>query len=176
MSWGRPFDFGRIVREYDEFCEPIRKVVQLVADAGGTQEFALFSGPRLAGVTALDAVVLLGDASHPLSGAYGAGAGFALEDGYVLSKALEWTWRREKPLTEALKFFDDIRSPHYNALYDTLDWIGSVFKEVAAEGLPRDREIEEKVLRTSVKKASWMYDYDIKEVVDDFFAQQDKAQ
>lgn len=166
VSWGRPVDFSKLVHEYDGFCEPIRKVVQIVADTGGTQEFALFSGPRLGSVIALDAVALLGDASHPLSGAYGAGAGFALEDGYVLYRTLEWAWRQEKELAAALKLFDEIRSPHYEGLYDTLDWLGGIFKQVAAEGLPADREIEEKVLRTSGKKASWMYEYDVREVVD----------
>lgn len=168
VSWGRPYDFSQLVNEYDEFCEPVRKILQMVADAGGTQEFALFSGPRLGTVVTLKSVALVGDASHPLSGAYGAGAGFALEDAYALSKTLEWAWAHGKGLTAALKAYDEIRSPHYENLYKTLDWLGSIAKEVAAEGLPVDEEIEQRTLRTWVKETSWMYDYDIQKVVDSF--------
>ncbi|KAJ4310271.1 hypothetical protein N0V84_011053 [Fusarium piperis] len=167
VSWGRPFDFSTLVHEYDEFCEPVRQVVQLAAKQGGTQEFALFSGPRLERVVALDSVALIGDASHPLSGAFGAGAGFALEDVYALSKALEWAWKRGKGIKVALELYDKIRSPHYEELYNVLDWYAGINKEIAAEGLSVDREIEERVKRTKGKKSNWMYYYDIQKVVDE---------
>ncbi|KAH7376655.1 hypothetical protein B0T11DRAFT_314923 [Plectosphaerella cucumerina] len=155
VSWGRPFDFSTIAHEYEGFCEEVRKVVDLVAKLGGTEEFALFSGPRLESVIALDAIALIGDASHPLSGAFGAGAGFALEDVFALSKAVELAWEQGQGVSEALKLYDSIRSPHYRDLYEALDWYG----------LPVDREIEERVKRTSGKKGSWMYTYDIQEAV-----------
>jgi salicylate hydroxylase len=165
VSWGRPFDFSTIAHEYDGFCEEVRKVVDLVAKLGGTEEFALFSGPRLESVIALDAIALIGDASHPLSGAFGAGAVFALEDVFALSKAVELAWEQGQGVSEALKLYDSIRSPHYRDLYEALDWYASVGAGVAAEGLPVDREIEERVKRTSGKKGSWMYTYDIQEAV-----------
>ncbi|KAJ4194396.1 hypothetical protein NW755_003152 [Fusarium falciforme] len=167
VSWGRPFDFNTLVHEYDEFCEPVRQVVQLAAKQGETQEFALFSGPRLESVVALDSVALIGDASHPLSGAFGAGAGFALEDVYALSKTLEWAWKRGRGIKVALELYDKIRSPHYGELYDVLDWYAGINKEIAAEGLSVDREIEERVKRTKGKKSNWMYHYDIQKVVDE---------
>lgn len=165
VSWGRPFDFSAIAGEYDEFCEPVRKLVDLVARHGGTEEFALFSGPRLESVVALDAVALIGDASHPLSGAFGAGAGFALEDSYALARALEVAWERGEGVPAALGLYDGIRSPHYRDLYAALDWYASVGAGVAAEGLTVDREIEERVKRTAGKKGSWMYSYDVQEAV-----------
>ncbi|KAF5685819.1 salicylate hydroxylase [Fusarium circinatum] len=166
VSWGRPFDFSTLVHEYDGFCEPVRQVVRLAAK-GETQEFALFSGPRLDRVVALDSVALIGDASHPLSGAFGAGAGFALEDVYTLTKTLEWAWTRGRGIKAALELYDRIRSPHYHDLYNVLDWYAGIGKEIAAEGLSVDDEIEAKVRRTKGKKSSWMYDYDIQTVVDD---------
>jgi 2-polyprenyl-6-methoxyphenol hydroxylase-like FAD-dependent oxidoreductase len=57
-------------------------------------------------------VVLIGDASHPLSGAFGSGAAFALEDGWILARAIEYT-RSSGGLKEALDIFDRIRSPYY---------------------------------------------------------------
>ncbi len=96
VSWGQPFDFHQLLPEYDDFCPPL-PVLQLAA-RGDTQEFALFSGPPLKTVVAAHGadssatanIALVGDASHPLSGAFGAGAGFALEDVYTLARALEW--------------------------------------------------------------------------------------
>ncbi|KAG5751434.1 hypothetical protein H9Q72_001022 [Fusarium xylarioides] len=165
VSWGRPFDFSTLVHEYDGFCEPVRQVVRLAAK-GETQEFALFSGPRLDRVVALDSIALIGDASHPLSGAFGAGAGFALEDVYTLSKTLEWAWTRGRGIKAALELYDRIRSPHYHDLYNVLDWYAGIGKEIAAEGLSVDEEIEAKVRRTKGKKSNWMYHYDIQTVVD----------
>ena len=170
VSWGRPFNFSVIVNEYDEFCELVRKIVQLAAESGSTQEFALFSGPKLERVVALDSVALIGDASHPLSGAFGAGAGFALEDVYALFKALEWAFKQGKELKEALELFDSIRSPHYENLYDTLDWLAGVGKEIVAEKLPVDKEIEERVYRSRGGRADWMYTYDIRRIVDGILA------
>ncbi|EXK31238.1 hypothetical protein FOXG_03526 [Fusarium oxysporum f. sp. lycopersici 4287] len=165
VSWGRPFDFNTLVHEYDGFCEPVRQVLQLAAK-GETQEFALFSGPRLDRVVALDSIALIGDASHPLSGAFGAGAGFALEDVYTLSKTLEWAWTQGGGIKAALELYDRIRSPHYHDLYNVLDWYAGIGKEIAAEGLSVDDEIEAKVRRTKGKKSNWMYYYDIQTVVD----------
>jgi salicylate hydroxylase len=141
-----------------------------LAAKGETQEFALFSGPRLERVVALDSIALIGDASHPLSGAFGAGAGFALEDVYALTKALEWTWARGQGIKVALELYDGTRSPHYSNLYDVLDWYGDVTKRIAAEGLSVDEEIAARVRRTKGKKSDWMYYYDIQTVVDDVLA------
>lgn len=47
------------------------------------------------------------------SGAFGSGAAFALEDGWILARAIEYTRARERPLAEALEIFDEIRSPYY---------------------------------------------------------------
>jgi salicylate hydroxylase len=170
VSWGRPFDFSTLVPEYDGFCEPVRQVIRLAAK-GETQEFALFSGPRLERVVALDSIALIGDASHPLSGAFGAGAGFALEDVYALTKALEWARPRSQGIKVALELYDRIRSPHYSDLYDVLDWYGDVSKEIAAEKLSVDGEIEARVRRTKGKRSNWMYNYDIQTVVDDVLAE-----
>jgi salicylate hydroxylase len=46
--------------------------------------------------------VFIGDANHPLSGAFGSGAPFALEDGWILASAVEYT-RSSGGLKEALE-------------------------------------------------------------------------
>lgn len=155
------------MHEYDEFYEPVKQVVRLAAEQGDTQEFALFSGPRLDRVIAIDALALIGDASHPLSGAFGAGAGFALEDVYALTTSIEWAWRGGKGIKVALELYDKIRSPHYKGLYDVLDWYGTIGKDVATAGLGVDEEIGQRIRRTSGKKGSWMYHYEIDKVVEE---------
>ena len=65
--------------------------------------------------------MLLGDASHPLSGAFGSGAAFALEDGWILARAIEYARATSAPLEKALDVFDHIRSPYYLRMYEYLD-------------------------------------------------------
>ncbi|EFQ32899.1 hypothetical protein CGRA01v4_07843 [Colletotrichum graminicola] len=167
VSWGRPFDFATIASEYDEFCEPVRRVVQLAAQ-GETQEFALFSGARLESVISHGALALIGDASHPLSGAFGAGAGFALEDVYALTRSIDWAQRNAKGLPAALELYDQIRSPHYRDLYGVLDNFATLNSSLLAEKLPANEEIEERVRRVGESKSTWMYHYEIDKAVDKF--------
>ncbi|KAK0374884.1 hypothetical protein CMEL01_14772 [Colletotrichum melonis] len=165
VSWGRPFDFSTIASEYDEFCEPVRKVIQLAAQ-GETQEFALFSGPRLESVVHEEAIALIGDASHPLSGAFGAGAGFALEDVYALTQSVDWHWNNGGDLSAALELYDQIRSPHYRDLYKVLDDFGAMNTTLLSENLPVNEEIEERVRRAAESKSTWMYHYEIDKAVE----------
>ncbi|CAM1502181.1 Fc.00g041650.m01.CDS01 [Cosmosporella sp. VM-42] len=167
VSWGHSFDFTSLLSEYDEFYEPVRQVLQLAAK-GQTQEFALFSGPRLDSVVSHDTIALIGDASHPLSGAFGAGAGFALEDVYTLTRVLEWAWRRNRGLTEVLRLYDQIRTPHYQGLYGVLDDFAALNSQLLAERLPADEEIEQLVKRAAGKKSTWMYSYEVDKVVDEY--------
>ncbi|OLN83310.1 Salicylate hydroxylase 2 [Colletotrichum chlorophyti] len=168
VSWGRPFDFKTVASEYDEFYEPVRKVIELAAK-GKTEEFALFSGPRLETVISHDALALIGDASHPLSGAFGAGAGFALEDVYALTRSVDWTRKNGKGLVEALNLYDQIRSPHYRDLYQVLDNFATLNSALLAENLPVEKEIEERVRRAGEKKSTWMYYYEVDKAVEKFF-------
>lgn len=171
VSWGRPFDFSTILPEYEEFCEPVRKVLQLAA-TGETQEFALFSGPRLERLISHDAIALIGDASHPLSGAFGAGAGFALEDVHALTRTLKWAWTQDRGLATGLELYDRVRSPHYKDLYGVLDGFASLNSKLLAEGLPVDQEIEERVKRMGGGKSTWMYHYEVTKAVDELLEEQ----
>jgi len=119
-----------------EFDPRIRNTLSLVRE-GQWKEFSAFAGPRLKKLTAWNKVVLIGDASHPLSGicsalldlfallneigAFGSGAAFAMEDGYILARALEYTRSSGQPVAAALEIFDAIRSPYYLRMYEHLD-------------------------------------------------------
>lgn len=49
-------------------------------------------------------------------GAFGSGATFAMEDGWILARALELTQNAVYPVEEALEIFDHIRSPYYSKM------------------------------------------------------------
>lgn len=46
----------------------------------------------------------------------GAGAAFALEDVFILTRAIAWAHERGLNLGDALQLFDGVRSPHYRRL------------------------------------------------------------
>ncbi|KAK2751523.1 fungal specific transcription factor [Colletotrichum kahawae] len=160
VSWGRPCDLAPIAEDFSLFCEPVRHAIRLSIHAE-CQEFALFTGSRLDRIVAHDAVALIGDASHPLSGALGAGAGFALEDVYALSRCLSWAWSHRWPLGVALEYYDRIRTPHYRDIYCVLGKVNEVEAAVAAENLDLDAEVQERVRRTDEARDNWVYYYEV---------------
>lgn len=122
-----------LVKDYDP---RVQAALEQVSE-GGWREFSAFAGPRLQRLTGWDNVVLIGDASHPLSGpskpfhllsttkaktygsvigAFGSGAAFALEDGWILAQAIKHTRSFPRPIEEALAIFDQIRSPYYRRM------------------------------------------------------------
>jgi salicylate hydroxylase len=82
----------------------------------------MVAGPCLAEITAWDKVALIGDASHPLSGAFGSGAAFAMEDGWILARALEREYLRNRDgdraatVRNGLRIFQAIRGPYYERM------------------------------------------------------------
>jgi salicylate hydroxylase len=175
VSWGKPFDLNAVLHEYDDFCLPVRQILLLAAKQK-TQEFDLFSGRRLERLIAYGNIALIGDASHPLSGNFGSGVGFALEDVYTLCKALDWAWSKGKTVSTALSLFDSVRSPHYKRLYAVLDRFAAIKAELKEEDLSIDAAIEERVKRVAAVSESWMYLNDIEKSVAEAIQQYDERQ
>lgn len=99
-----------LIGRRQEYIPPIREALERVPP-GAWREFAAFAGPELSQLTAWDhRVVLVGDSSHALSGAFGSGAGFAMEDGWVLAQALALFCNDRH---RALELFDSVRLPYY---------------------------------------------------------------
>ncbi|KAL1879471.1 hypothetical protein Plec18167_003926 [Paecilomyces lecythidis] len=116
FSWGVPATKERVEAHFKDYDTRVRQTLAKVPE-GQWKEFAAFAGPRLRTLTKWNKLILIGDASHPLSGAFGSGAAFALEDGWILARALEYTNATLRPsqqaLGEALAIFDALRSPYY---------------------------------------------------------------
>jgi len=120
FSWGIPATKERVESHFTDYDPRIRDALARVPE-GQWREFSAFAGPRLEQLTGWNKIVLLGDASHPLSGAFGSGAAFALEDAWILARTLEYTRTTSQPLEKALEMFDAIRSPYYLRMYQHLD-------------------------------------------------------
>lgn len=128
---------------------------------GGWREFAAFAGPELEdGLTAWGGrVVLVGDSSHALSGAFGSGAGFAMEDGWVLAQALQ---RYGNDVGRAGVLFDRLRVPYYHRMYEYL--AGQAEKrsarlrelEVGTGGLTEEERVKVKIIKDG-GDMSWIY-------------------
>lgn len=157
-SWGKEVNVAKFVESFHEYCEPIQQLLSLVTRV---KRFDYFGGPRLQTVINQSSVALIGDASHPLSGAFGAGAAFAIEDAHVLAGALRWAASSSHSLTEALQLFDKVRSFHYGKLYETLDEIASAHQKTFRLSASTEEEIAGQIENVSLPKHAWMYYHEV---------------
>ena len=113
FSWGVPTTNERVESHFREYDPRVRLALSRVPE-GQWKEFSSFAGPRLGRIVGgRGRIALIGDASHPLTGALGSGAAFAMQDSYILAKAIEHTRGRSDAVAAALEIFDEIRSPYY---------------------------------------------------------------
>ncbi|KAJ6094952.1 hypothetical protein N7467_002465 [Penicillium canescens] len=167
VYWGIPATNAKVASRVKAFDQRIRDAVSTVAE-GEWREFATFAGPRLEKISGWDKVVLIGDASHPLSGAFGSGATFAMEDGWILARALERTRFTSHLARDALKIFESIRSPYYNKMYQHLDESKSRTQKFQAETEDFDAILQYKVDSFLYGDKDFIYKNDIKKVWEDF--------
>lgn len=144
----------------------IQTALKKVAD-GEWREFAAFAGPELDQLTNWDSkVVLVGDSSHALSGAFGSGAGFAMEDGWIIAQALQHTGNDRH---KTLELFNRVRVPYYHRMYEYLD--AGAKKRAAklaelktgADGPSEEDKIKTKIIKEG-GDMSWIYQNDIAKV------------
>lgn len=165
FSWGIPATNEKVESHFKDYDPRVRKALAQVPE-GLWKEFSAFAGPRLETVTAWDKVALIGDASHPLSGAFGSGAAFALEDAWILAQSLSYARSNDKPVSDGLRIFDSIRSPYYRRMYEHLDQQKKAMVE--AKTSSADRSFQE-VLNAKVgsfggENLKWVYGNNIEEV------------
>ncbi|KAL5002640.1 monooxygenase [Aspergillus recurvatus] len=157
-SWGE-----RVV-EREEFMRPWKDfgplAQEILSHATDIQRFPLYAGTRLETIVSKGCIALIGDASHR------AGAAFALEDSYVLSRAISWAYSRNHDLSRALNLYDRVRSPHYKTLYSILDKFRESDKEMEKLGLGFDEAVERTVGEKWGEEAGfgWVYGYDAQKV------------
>ncbi|CAI7616788.1 unnamed protein product [Penicillium pancosmium] len=165
VGWGIPAANAKVASRVKEFDQRVRDAVDAVEE-GEWWEFAGFAGPRLDHITGWGKVALIGDASHPLSGAFGSGATFAMEDGWILARALELTKFTGRPLSDSLEIFSKIRSPYYNRMYKHLDEVQEKLQQVQAESTGFDGFLKSKIDSFLYGDKDFIYKNDISKVWD----------
>ncbi|KAL5408651.1 hypothetical protein PMIN03_006418 [Paraphaeosphaeria minitans] len=163
VSWGVPVTNEHVESHFTEYLPQIREALARVP-AGGWREFAAFAGPEMPTLTAWsDRVVLVGDSSHALSGAFGSGAGFAMEDGWILARALAYY---ANDTGRALSLFNEIRLPYYAKMYKYLaSEAARRAKKLADTGDPTfDERVKGKVISDGGRGMDWIYQNDIEAV------------
>ncbi|KAH7346987.1 hypothetical protein BKA66DRAFT_433144 [Pyrenochaeta sp. MPI-SDFR-AT-0127] len=162
VSWGVPVDNAYVESHFTEYLPQIREALSRVRP-NGWREFAAFAGPELDTLTAWnDKIVLVGDSSHALSGAFGSGAGFAMEDGWILAQALAYS---QNDLQKALPLFNAIRLPYYSRMETHLKTEASRRVKALQQSSKSsfDERIANKVIIDGGADMSWIYNNDIEE-------------
>ncbi|KAL4959537.1 uncharacterized protein BDV14DRAFT_205612 [Aspergillus stella-maris] len=174
VPWGIP---ASNEKEYDHrICDAVDTVQE-----GQWKEFATFAGPRLERITGWGRVALIGDASHPLSGAFGSGATFAMEDGWILARALEYVYSLDssgEAIQRALEMFEEIRAPYYDRMYTHLDESRQQMQRFQAENPNADFDI---ILRNKIDTflygdKDFIYKNDIQRVWEGYVALREKEE
>ncbi|EKV11545.1 FAD-binding monooxygenase, putative [Penicillium digitatum] len=171
VFWGIPATNEKVGSRVEKYDQRLRDAISAVTE-GEWREFATFAGPRLDKITYWDKVALIGDSSHPLSGAFGSGATFAMEDGWILARALELTQLFSRPARDALKIFDQIRSPYYTKMYQHLDEIRDKARRLQAEEKDFDVLLQAKIDSFLYGDKDFIYQNDIKKVWEEYLTAQ----
>ncbi|TVY93395.1 Salicylate hydroxylase [Lachnellula willkommii] len=158
VSWGQVATVEENARHFRDFSPIVRAVVAAPKEI---KKYALFAGPRLESVIAHGSIALVGDASHPLSGAFGSGAGFALEDVYVLTQSIRWAHENSLTFVDGLSLFNRVRGPHYKNLYGVLDEFGKTDAKLRQSNLGFDDVVNVLVEKKWSKKFEWISAYDV---------------
>ncbi|ORY62683.1 uncharacterized protein BCR38DRAFT_346045 [Pseudomassariella vexata] len=162
VVWGVPVTNEHVESHFKSYLPQIQRALQSIPQ-GSWREFAAFAGPELSSLTSWShKIVLVGDSSHALSGAFGSGAGFAMEDGWVLAQTLSY-FRND--LRKALSLFDEIRLPYYHRMYEHLDAMArgrrTRLEELEREGTDAEEErVRIKAIREG-EDMDWIYRNDI---------------
>ncbi|WZH42068.1 Pyridine nucleotide-disulfide oxidoreductase class-II [Fusarium acuminatum] len=163
-TWGKEVSVTKFIEKFEEYCEPVQKLFSLITQI---KRYDYFGGTRLPSVVNHQSIALIGDASHPLSGAFGAGAAFALEDANTLARSLRWAASSTGCLKDALNLFDSVRSPYYRALYQTMDDIAASHGKTLREAASVEEEIAGRIDNVSNQERKWMYYHDVDQAFED---------
>nr|UBX54571.1 hypothetical protein [Aspergillus sp.] len=171
-SWTLTADKDVIRHEYKDFSPAVRNIIEkmnanplkwILFDRRTPSQW-VYSGGK---------VVLLGDAAHAMCPHQGAGAGQALEDGYILGRSLRDYFdaaERETfkyTIEDALSLYNSIRYPRSEKVQATSRQAGDLYEMKAPElaGLSYDEALPvvEKLLKNRMQ---WIWTEDIDAVYD----------
>ncbi|PYH48054.1 FAD/NAD(P)-binding domain-containing protein [Aspergillus saccharolyticus JOP 1030-1] len=160
VSWGQVASVEEVSERFKTFSPMLQRAL---AKIKVVKKYALFNGPRLPRVASHGSIALVGDASHPLAGEFGTGAGCAFEDAYVLARAVQWAYDRGYPIRDGLDLFDQVRRPHYHAMFDIVD--GFAQSQISRQKIT---DFDDAALQILADEWSgghhWLYTYQVEDV------------
>lgn len=115
--------------DFSDFDETVQKIIQLMPQR--PSKWRINDHEPVPQWTFLEGkVVLLGDACHATTPHQGAGAGQAIEDGYILSRALaDWMSRgRKESLGQWMELYQQIRLPRAQKIVATSRQAGALYE------------------------------------------------
>lgn len=116
----------------------------------------------------LSKVLLSVRVSECVLGAFGSGATFAMEDGWILARALEYTQSVSLPVGDALEIFNTIRSPYYARMYEHLDESEVRLRKAREETNSFDDFLRAKIKYFLYGDKDFIYKNDIQKVWEDY--------
>ncbi|EEA19988.1 conserved hypothetical protein [Talaromyces marneffei ATCC 18224] len=175
-NWGVDTTNENVEAHFTNYDARVREALSHVPK-GSWKEFSAFAGPRLNKLHAWNKLVLIGDAS-----AFGSGAAFAMEDGWILARSIEYvfstlatkqsSFSKQNGLEEVLSIFDTIRSPYYARMYQHLDNMKAKFAGVVDTFEGR---LQARIVAFSEGGLDWIYQNDIEQVWKEWLQQNDTS-
>ncbi|KZT01919.1 FAD/NAD-P-binding domain-containing protein [Laetiporus sulphureus 93-53] len=106
-AWMRKCSKDEFIASFSNFEPQVTGLLNCLDDVSAWAIHTLPLLPTYVG----DRIVLLGDAAHAMAPFQGAGAGLAMEDGFILASILAHTHVTRDTLPRALQIYDSIRRP-----------------------------------------------------------------
>lgn len=107
-------------------------------------------------------------------GAFGSGATFAMEDGWILARALEFTQSLSLPVGDALEIFNTIRAPYYAKMYEHLDGSEERLRKFRQKSISFDEVLRAKIKYFLYGDKDFIYKNDIQKVWEEYRASREK--
>ncbi|KAL1969663.1 hypothetical protein VTN77DRAFT_8216 [Rasamsonia byssochlamydoides] len=169
-SWTMAGDKDSVKRDFSEFDTPVQRVIELMDTQ--PQKWILYDRqPFKRWVFAGGKVALLGDAAHAMLPHQGAGAGQAVEDGYILGRTLHdflssrsatTTTNTTRSQEDWLHVYQSVRLPRTERVQATSRQAGELYEMEAPElkGLTYDECVP--IVKSKIQdRMDWIWSEDI---------------
>jgi len=165
-QWVLPSSREAVLKDFEGWHEKPTKILELIDEP---DKWALFEHPACATYThSTLPFCLLGDAAHATTPHLGAGAGFAIEDAYILSellKSLDPKSLNAANLNKAMKAYDEVRRPRSQELVVRSRKQGMLLDMMTEDG----SEVEDwqpKLISELVPSPYWVWGVDFADMLE----------
>lgn len=167
-SWTSTCERRELERDFSDCDATLQEVIRLmperpskwrISDLEPVPQWTFLGGK----------VVLLGDACHATTPHQGAGAGQAIEDGYILSRALaDWlSGGRKTPLKDWMGLYQQIRLPRAQKVVETSRQAGALYEFESPDLIDLSYEEAAPMIAERLKtRMKWIWTEDLDAVYD----------